>query len=51
VTEIGDCGGKNGENEKNPPMEGLIRETLNVLHSHKGKGNIHNTSHGSYLIG
>ena len=36
--------------EKTPPLEGLIRETLNLLHSYKGKGNIHNTSHGSYLI-
>ena len=37
--------------EKTPPLEGLIGEILNLLHSHKGKGNIHNTSHGSYLIG
>jgi len=36
---------------KNPPIEGLVGETLKVVHSHKGKGNKYNTFHGSYLIG
>jgi hypothetical protein len=42
---------KREKKRKNPPIEGLVGETLNVVHSYKGKGNKHNTFHGSYLIG